>query len=202
MHTPAFSACIQACNACALACEHCATACLDEPQVAQMRRCISLDRDCADLCRLAAMLIGHHRHRKERHAGDHRGGIHRCTPSGKCGEALEQQAGKGVHQTGAVGDVDVVVRVVAAAHLGVFPHPGEQAIKEEQAGGGQRQVLCERQGRGHGQAPGRLNKAAMVSWICATASSWDDVGCSKWLMVRRTETSMARVRAAGLWCSP
>jgi hypothetical protein len=46
--------CIQACNACALACEHCAAACLEEPDVASMTACITLDRDCAEVCRLAA----------------------------------------------------------------------------------------------------------------------------------------------------
>ena len=39
---------------CALACENCATACLHEEDVAPMVRCVSLDRDCADLCTLAA----------------------------------------------------------------------------------------------------------------------------------------------------
>lgn len=46
--------CIQACNACANACDHCATACLGEDNVAMMARCIALDLECADLCRLAA----------------------------------------------------------------------------------------------------------------------------------------------------
>lgn len=46
--------CIEACNACASACDHCAAACLGEENVADMARCIALDLDCADLCRLAA----------------------------------------------------------------------------------------------------------------------------------------------------
>jgi hypothetical protein len=49
--------CIQACNDCALACEECATACLKEDDVKDMTECIALDRDCADLCRLAAVLM-------------------------------------------------------------------------------------------------------------------------------------------------
>lgn len=49
-----FSTCIDACNACASACEHCATACLGENDVKMMAECIRLDRDCADICRLAA----------------------------------------------------------------------------------------------------------------------------------------------------
>lgn len=57
MTTPDQSSCIQACNACALACEHCAAACLGEHDVAAMAACIRLDRDCADLCRLAAAFM-------------------------------------------------------------------------------------------------------------------------------------------------
>jgi hypothetical protein len=48
-----FKSCIAACNDCALACDHCAAACLKEPDVAKMARCIRLDIDCAEICRLA-----------------------------------------------------------------------------------------------------------------------------------------------------
>ena len=43
--------------ACALECENCATACLGEEDVKTMARCIALDRDCADICTLAARLL-------------------------------------------------------------------------------------------------------------------------------------------------
>lgn len=49
-----YRSCIDACNACASECEHCATACLAEEDVKMMARCIRLDRDCADICRMAA----------------------------------------------------------------------------------------------------------------------------------------------------
>lgn len=52
-----FADCIAACQACVLACEGCASACLREPDVQAMARCIVLDRDCADLCALAATLM-------------------------------------------------------------------------------------------------------------------------------------------------
>lgn len=39
---------------CALECSHCATACLDEENVKMMARCIRLDVDCAELCRLVS----------------------------------------------------------------------------------------------------------------------------------------------------
>ncbi|MDB5272076.1 MAG: four-helix bundle copper-binding protein [Chitinophagaceae bacterium] len=42
---------------CALTCETCSSACLDEPDVSMMARCIELDRDCADICSLAARLL-------------------------------------------------------------------------------------------------------------------------------------------------
>lgn len=42
---------------CAITCEACATACLNEENVTGMRQCIRLDRDCADICTLAARLL-------------------------------------------------------------------------------------------------------------------------------------------------
>jgi hypothetical protein len=42
---------------CMLACEHCASACLQEEDVQMMTRCISLDRDCADICTQGARLL-------------------------------------------------------------------------------------------------------------------------------------------------
>ena len=42
---------------CALACEHCATSCLQEEDVKMMAGCISLDRDCSDICFQAARLL-------------------------------------------------------------------------------------------------------------------------------------------------
>jgi hypothetical protein len=52
-----FEACIDACNACAAACDHCAIACLQEPDPKAMARCIALDMDCAQICRLAAAFM-------------------------------------------------------------------------------------------------------------------------------------------------
>ena len=48
---------LAALNACIASCEHCATACLGEQSVQMMVRCISLDRDCADICALTARLV-------------------------------------------------------------------------------------------------------------------------------------------------
>lgn len=54
MHQSEFSACIRACYDCAAACDHCATACLAEPDPKPLVRCVALDIDCADICRMAA----------------------------------------------------------------------------------------------------------------------------------------------------
>ena len=48
------ASCIEACNACADACNHCVTACLQEKNPAPLARCVALDIDCAEICRLAA----------------------------------------------------------------------------------------------------------------------------------------------------
>jgi uncharacterized protein DUF326 len=49
-----YKSCIDACNACAEACDHCAASCLKEKDVQHMVRCVALDIDCAEICRLAA----------------------------------------------------------------------------------------------------------------------------------------------------
>lgn len=52
-----YQSCITACNACADACDMCAAACLKEEDVKKMARCIALDIDCAQICRLAASVM-------------------------------------------------------------------------------------------------------------------------------------------------
>ena len=42
---------------CATACENCGASCLDEQDVTPMAHCIELDRDCAEVCFLAAKLL-------------------------------------------------------------------------------------------------------------------------------------------------
>jgi hypothetical protein len=46
--------CIEACGACAQACISCADACLGEERVTQLRQCIRVDLDCADVCTATA----------------------------------------------------------------------------------------------------------------------------------------------------
>lgn len=54
MANPVEEACLRACNECAAACLQCAMACLAEADPKPMARCIALDLECADICRLAA----------------------------------------------------------------------------------------------------------------------------------------------------
>jgi hypothetical protein len=54
----ALAACIIECGDCARACTACADACLGEKMVAQLRRCIRLDLDCADACEATARMLG------------------------------------------------------------------------------------------------------------------------------------------------
>src|SRR3982751_2702232 len=53
---PALVRCIEECLACGQACTSCADACLSEESVTQMRQCIRLNLDCADLCFATARL--------------------------------------------------------------------------------------------------------------------------------------------------
>ncbi|EXF45143.1 ferredoxin [Pseudomonas sp. BAY1663] len=57
MLNSSYQSCIQACSSCALACETCAASCLREEDVKMMARCIELDRDCADTCAIASVLM-------------------------------------------------------------------------------------------------------------------------------------------------
>jgi hypothetical protein len=49
-----YRSCIDECYACAAECDHCVVSCLDEQDVKAMARCIRLDLDCAQICRMAA----------------------------------------------------------------------------------------------------------------------------------------------------
>ena len=42
---------------CAMSCNQCAVACLDEHDVKNLTRCIKLDMDCSEICRLTANLL-------------------------------------------------------------------------------------------------------------------------------------------------
>ncbi|WP_234568332.1 four-helix bundle copper-binding protein [Rhodohalobacter sp. 614A] len=48
---------ISALSECITACETCFAACLEEDHVEEMTECIKLDRDCAEMCRLAVQFL-------------------------------------------------------------------------------------------------------------------------------------------------
>ncbi len=52
-----FAQAIDALYACAQACNSCADACLGEEHVNDLRRCITLDLDCADICLATAAVL-------------------------------------------------------------------------------------------------------------------------------------------------
>ncbi len=54
MITDTHASLLKALNNCTAACQFCAISCLDEPMVGQMRDCIKLDLDCADICQTTA----------------------------------------------------------------------------------------------------------------------------------------------------
>jgi hypothetical protein len=48
---------LEALGRCAAECNNCATACLHEEDVQMLSRCIRLNMDCADICRLTASFV-------------------------------------------------------------------------------------------------------------------------------------------------
>jgi hypothetical protein len=86
---------IDAAHACAQTCSSCADACLAEEMVAQLRQCIRLNLDCADLC-AAVAAVG------SRRTGSNEQVIKKLldacvTACGLCGEECERHAGRHEH---------------------------------------------------------------------------------------------------------
>jgi hypothetical protein len=57
VHIKSLAHCIEVCLQCATSCTACADECLDEPELAEMRRCIRLNVDCADIVSTIARLL-------------------------------------------------------------------------------------------------------------------------------------------------
>ena len=58
MHIDTLAEVLHHLEECAQTCSLCADACLAEEMVAELRRCIRLNLDCADLCRTTAAVLG------------------------------------------------------------------------------------------------------------------------------------------------
>jgi hypothetical protein len=57
IHAASLSACVKACSECASACVACADACLGERDLDELRRCIRLNTDCADIAGATARVL-------------------------------------------------------------------------------------------------------------------------------------------------
>lgn len=53
----ALARCIEECFACAQTCTSCADACLSEDMVAELRKCVRLNLDCADVCAASGSVL-------------------------------------------------------------------------------------------------------------------------------------------------
>jgi hypothetical protein len=60
MYEEDFSSCIDPCHDAVAACHRCAAACLKQPGTAKTARCIQLNAECAQICRLAAGYLSRH----------------------------------------------------------------------------------------------------------------------------------------------
>ena len=88
-------ACITACGECAQTCAACADACLAEQQVAELRRCIRLNLDCADVCDATGRVL---LRQTEPDWGLIRSQLEACAQACRvCGEECERHAGHHEH---------------------------------------------------------------------------------------------------------
>jgi hypothetical protein len=86
---------VDAAAACAQACTACADACLSEEMVADLRRCIRTDLDCADICEATARVLSR---QMSPDTGILRAQLEACvTACRTCAEECEQHAGMHEH---------------------------------------------------------------------------------------------------------
>ena len=81
---------IEACYECAQVCTACADACLGEDSVAELRRCITLDLNCADICGAAGRALS----RQTEYDSDVSGALLRACRDvcRRCADECEQHA--------------------------------------------------------------------------------------------------------------
>ncbi len=56
-HSPQYQSVIEALHDCAATCDHCYSSSFQEQDIKMMARCIQLDRDCAEICKLTASAL-------------------------------------------------------------------------------------------------------------------------------------------------
>ena len=87
--------CVEDCYACAQSCTACADSCLAEKSVEQLRQCIRLDLDCADICAMTGALGSR---RTGSDAAVLRRAIELCAEACRvCGEECARHAGHHEH---------------------------------------------------------------------------------------------------------
>ena len=100
---------LEALSNCAAECNHCATACLREKDVKMLARCITLDTDCAEICRITASFVA----RGSEHA-DHL--LHECAEiCNACAEECEKHS----HMDHCKKCAEVCRKCADACHAGV-----------------------------------------------------------------------------------
>jgi hypothetical protein len=84
------TSCIEACFECSQACTSCADACLSEDSVAELRKCIRLDLDCADICEATGRILTR---QTEYDASTSKGQLESCREACRtCAEECERHA--------------------------------------------------------------------------------------------------------------
>jgi hypothetical protein len=87
--------CIEECYACAQACTSCADACLSEDMVADLRKCVSLNLVCADVCSVTGAVLTR---QSGYDAPTSRAQLEACREAcRKCAEECERHAGMHEH---------------------------------------------------------------------------------------------------------
>ena len=87
--------CIEECYSCAQTCTACADACLAEEMVMQLRQCIRLNLDCADVCAAAGSIASRRTGTNERGLV---AALQACAIAcGLCGDECEKHAGMHEH---------------------------------------------------------------------------------------------------------
>lgn len=86
--------CIEACHDCAQACTACADACLSEENVADLRKCIRTNLDCADVCAVTGRVLSR---QTEYDAGVTRAILEACAKACRtCGDECEEHGQHGM----------------------------------------------------------------------------------------------------------
>lgn len=89
------AACIEACFECSQACTMCADACLAEDMVAELRRCLRIDADCADICDATGRVLSR---QTDRSLPVSRALVRACQEAcAACAEECEQHASSHEH---------------------------------------------------------------------------------------------------------